>query len=83
MLGSLDLGSIRGFLKSLYHKVGRGRKPYPPVCMLKAQLLKQLLQVPSDRRVALLLKRNKRMTGACRFKRKTPIIVCSLSLDID
>ncbi|MDH5266094.1 MAG: transposase [Candidatus Bathyarchaeota archaeon] len=72
MLGSLDLGSIRGFLMSLYHKVGRGRKPYPPVCMLRAQLLKHLLRVPSDRRLALLLERNKRMARACGFKRKTP-----------
>ena len=72
VLGSLDLGSIRVFLASLYNKVGRGRRPYDPVCMLKAQLLKHLLRVPSDRRLALLLKRNKRMARACGFKRKTP-----------
>jgi len=40
--------------------------------MLKAQLLKHLWRVPSDRRLALLLKRNKRMARACGFKRKTP-----------
>lgn len=57
---------------SLYHPAGAGRKPYPPVSMLKAQLLKHLLRVPSDRRLALLLKRNKRMARACGFKRKTP-----------
>ena len=72
VLGSLDLGSIRGFLTSLYHKVGRGRRPYPPVCMLKAQLLKHLLRVPSDRRLALLLKRNRRVARACGFRRETP-----------
>ena len=72
VLGSLDLGSIRGFLTSLYHGAGRGRKPYPPVCMLKAQLLKHLWRVPSDRRLALLLKRNRRVARACGFRRKTP-----------
>jgi len=40
--------------------------------MLKAQLLKHLLRVPSDRRLALLLKRNRRVAGACGFKRGTP-----------
>jgi len=72
VLGSLNLGSIRGFLTSLYHGAGRGRKPYPPVCMLKAQLLKHLLRVPSDRRLALLLKRNRRVARACGFRRETP-----------
>jgi len=72
VLKSLNLGSIRGFLTSLYHKAGPGRKPYPAVCMLKAQLLKHLWRVPSDRRLALLLKRNRRMARACGFKRKVP-----------
>jgi len=57
---------------SLYHEAGSGRKPYDPVSMLKAQLLKHLLRVPSDRRLALLLKRNRKMAKACGFKRKTP-----------
>ena len=72
MLRSLNLECIRVFLMSLYHKVGRGRKPYPAVCMLKAQLLKHLWRVPSDRRLALLLKRNRRIARACGFKRETP-----------
>jgi len=59
-------------LMSLYHEAGAGRKPYPPVSMLKAQLLKHLLRVPSDRRLALLLKRNRKMAKACGFRRKTP-----------
>ena len=72
LLGSLNLGSVRRFLMALYHRVGPGRRPYPPVSMLKAQLLKHLLRVPSDRRLALLLKRNRRMARACGFKDKTP-----------
>jgi len=72
VLDSLNLGSIRGFLMSFYHGEGAGRKPYDPVSMLKAQLLKHLLRVPSDRRLALLLKRNRKMAKACGFRRKTP-----------
>ena len=72
MLDSLDLECVREFLMSLYPRGGAGRKPYPPVSMLKAQLLKHLWRVPSDRRLALLPKRNKRVARAYGFKRKTP-----------
>jgi len=72
VLGSLNLECIRGFLMSLYHREGRGRKPYDPVSMLKAQLLKYLRRVPSDRRLALLLKRDRKAARACGFRRKTP-----------
>jgi len=73
VLGSLNLGSIRGFLMSLYHREGAGRKPCNPVSVLKAQLLKYMWRVPSDRRLSLLLKRNKRLAKSCGFKRqKTP-----------
>ena len=68
MLGSLNLGSIRGFLMSLCHRDGSGQKPYPAVCMLKAQLLKHLQRVPSDRRLALLLKRDRKAARACGFR---------------
>jgi len=57
---------------SLYHGEGAGRKPYPPVSMLKAQLLKHLRRIPSDRRLALLLKRNRKAAKACGFKQNTP-----------
>jgi len=40
--------------------------------MLKAQILKYLKHVPSNRRLALLQRWNKRLAGACHFKRKTP-----------
>jgi len=72
VLDLLNLGCIRGFLMSLYHEAGAGRKPYPPVSMLKAQLLKHLFRVPSDRRLALLLNRNRRVARACGFRRETP-----------
>ena len=72
VLKSLNLGCIRGFLTSLYHRGGRGRKPYPAVSMLKAQLLKHLWRVPSDRRLSLLLKRDRKAARACGFKRETP-----------
>jgi len=72
LLGSLDLGCVRGFLAALYYGAGAGRKPIPPVSLLKAHLLKHLFRVPSDRRLALLLKKNKLVAGACGFRRKTP-----------
>jgi len=72
VLSSLNLSCIREFLTSFYHGGGAGRKPYPAVCMLKAQLLKHLWRIPSDRRLSLLLKRNRRVAKACGFKRKTP-----------
>ena len=39
VLKSLNLGSIRDFLMSLYHRDGAGRKPYPAVSILKAQAM--------------------------------------------
>ena len=39
--------------------------------MLKAQVLKCLWRVPSDRRLSLLLKKDKRVARACGFKQKT------------
>ena len=44
VLDSLNLDSIRRFLTSFYHGAGAGRKPYDPVFMLKAQILKHLLR---------------------------------------
>ncbi len=72
VLGSLNLNSIRTFLTSLYHRKGAGRKPYNPVCLLKAQILKHLWRIPSDRRLSLMLKRNKHAAKACGFKQNTP-----------
>jgi transposase len=73
VLGSLNLDSIRGYLTSLYHTEGAGRTPYNPIFMLKAQVLKYLWRVPSDRRLSLLLKRNERAAKACGLKKqKTP-----------
>jgi hypothetical protein len=40
--------------------------------MLKAQLLRHLLRIPSDRRLALRLKNDRSVARACGFKRQTP-----------
>ena len=40
--------------------------------MLKAQLLKHLLRIPSDRRLALRLKHDRKAAKACSFKKHTP-----------
>jgi transposase len=57
---------------SFYQGSGFGREPHDPISMLKAQLLKHMLRVPSDRRLALLLKRNRKVAKTCGFRRKTP-----------
>jgi len=72
VLSSLNLNCVHGFLTSLYHGEGAGRNPYNPVSMLKAQLLKCLFRVPSDRRLTLLLKRDRKVAEACGFKGETP-----------
>jgi len=40
--------------------------------MLKAQLLKHLLRIPSDRRLALRLKHDRKAARACGFRKGTP-----------
>jgi len=40
--------------------------------MLKAQLLKHLLRIPSDRRLALRLRHDRRAARACGFGKRTP-----------
>ena len=40
--------------------------------MLKAQLLKHLLRIPSDRRLALRLRHNRRTARACGFRKQAP-----------
>jgi transposase len=72
VLSSLDMSSLGKFLMSLYHGEGSGRKPYSPISMLKAQVLKHLWRIPSDRRLALLLKFDGQAARACGFKRETP-----------
>jgi len=59
-------------LKGLYHRRGPGRRHYNPLSMLKAQLLKHLLRIPSDRRLALRLKRDRKAARACGFRKETP-----------
>ena len=61
--------------------------PIPPVSMLKVQVLKHLLQVPSIRRLALLLKRNNKIVKVCGFRRvdldgRHIAPVCALSFDM-
>jgi transposase len=72
VLDSLNLNQIRAELAEHYHLEGPGRKPINPLSMLKAQLAKHLLQIPSDRRLALRLRKDRRLARACGFKRRTP-----------
>ena len=72
VLNSVNTHHTRRLLKGFYHKKGPGRKPINPMAMLKAQLLKHLLRIPSDRRLALRLKHDRRTARACGFKKQTP-----------
>ena len=72
VLNSVNTKHIRSLLRNLYHMKGPGRKPINPLAMLKAQLLKHLLSIPSDRRLALRLKHNRKAAKACGFKKQTP-----------
>jgi transposase len=72
VLDSLNLDQIRTNLAAHYHNDGPGRTPINPLAMLKAQLAKHLLNIISDRRLALRLKRDHRVARACGFRRQTP-----------
>ena len=70
VLDSLNLDGIRDNLMEHYHSDGPGRNPFDPLTIFKAQLLKYLLQIPSDRRLAIRLKRDRRLARACGFRRR-------------
>jgi len=70
VLDSLNLDGVHTLLWKHYHATGPGREPIDPTSMFKAQLLKHLLQIPSDRRLAIRLKRDRRLARACGFRRR-------------
>ena len=72
MLDSINYRRISRLLKGFYHRKGTGRKPYNPLSMLKAQLLKHLFRIPSDLRLALRLKYDWQAARACRFRKRNP-----------
>jgi len=72
VLDSLNLDQIRTELTTHYHTDGPGRTPINPLSMLKAQLAKHLLNIISDRRLALRLRNDHKLARACGFRRHTP-----------
>ena len=72
VLDSINSRRLSRLLRGLYHRKGPGRKPYNPLSMLKAQLMKHLLRIPSDRRLALRLRHDRRAARACGFRKETP-----------
>jgi len=72
VLNSVNTKHIRSQLRDLYHRKGPGRKPINPLAMLKAQLLKHLLRIPSDRRLSLRLKHDRKAAKACGFGKRMP-----------
>jgi transposase len=72
VLDSLNLDQMRHELTDHYHCEGPGRKPINPLSMLKSQLAKHLLRIPSDRRLALRLRNDHKVARACGFRKQTP-----------
>lgn len=72
VLDSVDSRSLQDLLGRLYHQEGSGRKPYNPLSMLRAQLLKYLLRIPSDRRLSLRLRNDRKAAKICGFGKRTP-----------
>ena len=72
VLDSLNLDQIQNELADHYHKEGPGRTPINPLAMLKAQLAKHLLRIPSDRRLVLRLKNDHKTARSCGFRKQAP-----------
>lgn len=72
VLDSLNLDQIHTDQANHHHTEGSGRTPLKPHAMLKAQLSKHLLRIPSDRRLSLRLKHDHKTARACGFRRRTP-----------
>ncbi len=72
VLDSLNNDQIRYDLANHYHREEPGRTPINPLSMLKAQLAKHLLNIISDRRLALRLRNDHKIARACGFRRQTP-----------
>jgi transposase len=70
VLDSLNLDGISATLAEHYHDEEPGREPIDPLAMFKSQFLKHLLQIPSDRRLAIRLRRDRRLARACGFRRR-------------
>jgi len=50
-------------------KGARGRKPHQPLAMIKALILKEIMQIPSKRKLAEFLKKNEYWCRKCGFKK--------------
>jgi transposase len=72
VLDSLNLSQIKTELAKHYHREGPGRTPLNPLSILKAHLAKHLLQIISDRRLALRLRNDHKVARACGFRKQTP-----------
>lgn len=72
VLDSLNMTAIQDLLGSTDSQTSLGRKPYNPLCMLKAQLLKHLLRILSDRRLALRLRNDREAARTGGFRRHMP-----------
>ena len=72
VLDPLNLTQIQTDLTEHYHQTGPGRNPINPLSMLKTHLAKHLLNIISDRRLALRLRNDRKVAKACGFRSRTP-----------
>ena len=71
VLDSLNLDQIRTDLATRYQIEGPRRRQFNPFHMLKAQPAKHLLNIFSDRRLALRLRNDYKVARACGFRKRT------------
>ncbi len=72
MFDSLNIDEIRRNLANHYHNTGPGRTPIKPLAMLKVQLAKHLLRIPSDQRLSLRLENDHKTAKVYGFRKQTP-----------
>jgi len=72
VLDSVDSLHIQHLLENCHCPRGLGRKPYDLLSMLEAELLKHLLCISSDPRLALRLKNERKAAWVCGFEKRTP-----------
>jgi len=78
-----NLTQIQTDLANHCHNTGLGRHPINPLSMPKVQLTKHLLNIISDRRLALRFKHDYKVARACGFRSSTLSHDSSPSSDTD
>lgn len=70
LLDSIDFSRVKDLIRCRYPSLvyNRGRKPHAPIAMLKAFIVKELIQISSRRKLANFLKKNVYWIKKCGFR---------------